>query len=153
MDKLDIKNEMAQFDLKNRNFYNELTIDEKKKFSNYLMIRWGSTVYGSSDLQEYYLLSTNEKLNKHFFALNKFPQLQWLCATTVSPGLGEKTHAWIKLKSKVTNNKIEKFLLSLYPTMKLDELKMLASLTTNAELKEMAKEMGMTKEQIKKELG
>ena len=40
-DKLSIGNEMRQFDLKNRKFYDELTEEERKKFSPYLMIRWG----------------------------------------------------------------------------------------------------------------
>ena len=53
-DKLNIANEMRQFDRKNRNFYDELTAEEKKKFSNYLMIRWGSAVEGSRELQEFY---------------------------------------------------------------------------------------------------
>jgi hypothetical protein len=33
-DKLNIANEMRQFDRKNRSFYDELTAEEKKKFSN-----------------------------------------------------------------------------------------------------------------------
>ena len=70
-DKLNIVNEMRQLDRKNRNFYSELTDEERKKFSNYLMIRWASCVDGSRDLQEFYLISTNERLNKHFFNISK----------------------------------------------------------------------------------
>ena len=81
MDKLSIQNEMSCFDRKDRDFYNSLTDEERKKFSNYLMIRWGSSVQGSRDLQEFYVISTNERLNKHFFAINRHPKLQWLCAT------------------------------------------------------------------------
>ena len=55
---------MKQFDLKNRNFYDELTDEEKKKFSNYLMIRWGSCVEGSQELQEFYLIAIVIKLQK-----------------------------------------------------------------------------------------
>ncbi len=33
-DKLNIANEMRQFDRKNRDFYNELSDEERKKFSN-----------------------------------------------------------------------------------------------------------------------
>ena len=51
MDKLSIQNEMSEFDRKTRKFYDELTVEERKKFSNYLMIRWGSSVQGSRDLQ------------------------------------------------------------------------------------------------------
>ena len=71
MEKLSIQNEMTQFDRKNRKFYDELTDEERKKFSNYLMIRWGSAVQGSQELQEFYLIATNERLNKHFFAINQ----------------------------------------------------------------------------------
>jgi hypothetical protein len=67
-EKLSIANEMRQFDRKNRNFYNELTDEEKKKFSTYLMIRWGSAVEGSRELQEFYVIACNERLNKHFFS-------------------------------------------------------------------------------------
>ena len=66
MDKLSIQNEMSEFDRKNRDFYDELTDEERKKFSNYLMIRWGSSVQGGRELQEFYVIATNERLNKHF---------------------------------------------------------------------------------------
>ena len=71
VDKLSINNEMLQFDNKTRDFYDNLTADERKKFSNFLMIRYGSSVQGSRDLQEFYLISTNERLNKHFFNINR----------------------------------------------------------------------------------
>jgi hypothetical protein len=72
-DKLNIANEMKQFDLKNRDFYDELTPEERKKFSNFLMIRWGSSVQGSQELQEYYVQSCNHYFNKNFFAISKHP--------------------------------------------------------------------------------
>lgn len=152
--KLLITNEMAQFDSKNRGFYESLTDEEKKQFSCYLMIRWGSAVEGSVDLQEYYVIACNERLNKHFFAVNKHPQLQWLMATSVSPGLGKFRHEWIpnKKKTEQSNNKLLKFLCALYPTSKMSDLELQASLMSKAEAKELAKKMGMTDEQIKKEL-
>lgn len=143
MDKLHISNEMAQFDRKNRDFYDSLTDEERKKFSNYLMIRWGSSVDGSRELQEFYLIATNERLNKHFFAINKHPKLQWLCATAVSPDLGSQRHNWIKTKKKETgNNTIKKKLAEFYPNMKEDEVEMLASITTDAEFKSFLKALG-----------
>lgn len=153
-DKLHISNEMAQFDLKNRGFYESLTEEEKKQFSCYLMIRWGSAVEGSVDLQEYYVLACNERLNKRFFEMNKHPQLQWLMATSVSPGLGKFRHEWIPNKKKEagSNNKMVKFLAALNPAMKMSDVELQAGLMTKAEAKQLAKQMGMTDEQIKKEL-
>jgi hypothetical protein len=103
--KLDIAYEMAQFDSKNRNFFDDLSEDEQKKFSPYLMIRWGATVRGDPDLQAYYLMSVNERLNKNFFDISttQHKKLQWLLASTVSPGLGKQRHDWLAGKKKESN--------------------------------------------------
>jgi hypothetical protein len=146
MDKLSIQNEMAEFDRKNRKFYDELTDEERKKFSNYLMIRWGSCVQGSRDLQEFYLIACNERLNKHFFAINRHPRLQWLCATTVSPGLGTHRHSWIAPKKKEgSTSAVRKQLSELYPNMKSDELDIMAAITTKKELDTYLRELGREK--------
>lgn len=131
---------MTQFDQKNRQFYDELTDDEKKKFSNFLMIRYGSSVQGSRDLQEFYLISCNERLNKHFFSINRHPKLQWLCATSVSPGLGSLRHNWIAPKKKESgSNTIKKQLIELHPHYKDDEIDLLASMVTKKDLDEYLK--------------
>jgi hypothetical protein len=146
MDKLSIVNEMTQFDRKNRRFYDELTDEEKKKFSNYLMIRWGSAVQGSSELQEFYLIATNERLNKHFFAINRHPKLQWLCATTVSPNMGTHRHQWIAPKKKEgSTSAIRKQLADLFPDMKNDELDLMAKITSKKELDTHLQQLGREK--------
>jgi len=145
-DKLNIANEMRCLDSKVRNFYDNLTEEERKKFSTYLMIRWGSSVVGPSELQEYYLIATNERLNKHFFELSKHPKLQWLLATTISPGMGNHRHQWIAPKKKEKgDNEIKKALMDLYPTMKADEINMLSKMITKKELREMMKDLGNDK--------
>jgi hypothetical protein len=147
-DKLNIANEMAEFDRKNRDFYDSLTDEEKKKFSNYLMIRWGSAVQGSRDLQEFYLISCNERLNKHFFAINRHPKLQWLCATTVSPGMGTHRHPWIAPKKKEPGaSGIKKQLAELYPSMKTDEIEVMAKINTKKDIDAYLKASG---QEIKK---
>jgi len=145
MDKLTIRNEMQQFDRKNRAFYDELTDEERKKFSNYLMIRWGSAVRGGRELQEFYVIATNERLNRNFFAVNRHPKLQWLMATAVSPGMGAQDHVWIAPKKKETgSNEVKKMLLDLYPAMKIRDIEILATLVDRKELKEYLREHGDT---------
>ena len=152
-DKLTIANEMRAFDSKDRMFYRQLTDEERKKFSNFLMIRWGSSVQGSAELQQYYLLSCNENLNKHFFDLARYPELQWLAATTVSPGMGTFRHDWIKQKKREgSNNKAVKFLRQIYPEYSEDELELLARINDTADLKKLAKEHGWDDKRIKSEL-
>lgn len=127
---------MRVFDNKDRDFYDSLTDDERKRFSNFLMIRWGSSVSGGRDLQEFYLISTNQRLNRHFFALHKHPKLQWLMATTVSPDMGSHRHNWISNKKKEpgASNSIKKHLGELFPHRKTDEIELLAEMTTKKEL-------------------
>ena len=140
-DKLNIANEMRMFDRKVRTFYDDLTPEEKKKFSTYLMIRWGSAVEGSRELQEFYVIATNERLNKNFFNLSRHPKLQWLLATTVSPGLGTPRHNWIAPKKK-ESGATKKKLRELYPHLKDDEIDLMAAITTKKELDEFIKQHG-----------
>ena len=143
MDKLSIQNEMAQFDRKNREFYNELTDEERKKFSNYLMIRWGSAVQGSRELQEFYVIATNERLNKRFFDINRHPRLQWLCATTVSPGLGTQRHPWIAPKKREAGaSGIRKQLAELYPHLKDDEVELMSRINSKKDIDTYLKASG-----------
>lgn len=152
-DPLLIKNEMKGFDRKDRDYYDKLTDEQRKKFSTYLMLRWGSAVTGSSDLQAYYLISTNENVNKNFFELGKHPKLQWLTCTTVSPDMGYQNHYWLSTKKRGGNNKVYKFLEKMYPDMKSDELDTLVLINDIKDIKLFAKEMGMSDKEIKKELG
>lgn len=154
MDKLSINNEMAQLDTKNRAFYDELNEEERKKFSTYLMLRYAASVEGGPDIQEWYLRVTNERINANFFDLGKHPKLQWLLCTTVSPDMGRQRHYWQASKKKEgSNSKALKFLTKLYPHLRSDELELLAELNDAKELKAVAKTMGMSDSDIKKDLG
>jgi len=145
MDKLSIQNEMACLDRKTRDFYDNLTDEERRKFSNYLMIRWGSAVSGSRELQEFYVIATNERLNKHFFAVNQHPKLQWLMATSVSPALGVQRHNWIAPKKRdSTDGDTKKTLAGLYPAMKSSDIELLSRLITKKELQAHLRELGNT---------
>lgn len=143
MDKLSIQNEMTQFDRKNRVFYDELTVEERKKFSNFLMIRWGSSIQGSAELQHYYLQSSNHYVNKHFFAISRHPKLQWLCATAVSPGLGTQRHQWIAPKKKEAGaSGIRKQIAELFPHLKDDEIELMSKINTKKDIDAYLKQLG-----------
>jgi hypothetical protein len=152
---MSIAEELAAFDRKNRTFYDDMSDDEKKKFSAFMMIRWGATVQGSRELQEYYLASTNERLNKYFFDISskEHAKLHWLLASTVSPGLGKQYHPWLGAKKKdAGSNKVRKFLEKHNSHMKPADLDVLEAVVTQEELIEMAVGYGYTPDQIKKEL-
>ena len=150
---LQINDEMAAYDRKDRAYYDNFTDEDRKKFSTYLMLRYGASVTGSSDLQAYYLLAVNERVNKNFFDLNKHPKLQWLMCTTVSPGMGRQSHYWQGTKKKEGNSKAAKFLAKLYPNLREDEIDLLAKINDEKTIKQLAKTMGLEDKDIKKELG
>jgi hypothetical protein len=151
-DPLSIQEEMKAFDRKDRNYYDKFTDEERKKFSTYLMLRWGATVSGSEDLQAYYLMATNERVNKNFFDLSKHPKLQWLCCTTVSPGMGKQHHQWIATKKKDGNNKAHKFLTELHPHLKPDEIELLVKINDKRDIENLAREHGYDDKTIKAKL-
>jgi ribonuclease I len=149
VNKLDIGYEMAQLDLRNRQFYDELNDEERKKFSTYLMLRWGSVVNGIPELQQYYLQAMNERVNKRFFDINRHPKLQWLLLTTVSPNMGKHRHEWMAYSSKTVKNKRAQKMLELYPHIKSDEAELLADKITDQQYKGMLVERGYSDKEIK----
>lgn len=145
VNKLDIKSEMRAFDRKDRDFYDDLTDEEKKKFAPFLMIRWGSAVEGSRELEEYYVIATNERLNRHFFSINtaRHKKLQWLMATAVSPDLGDQRHCWIAAYKRDKAQSARRRALSrIRPDLDDAELDVLMVITTDQEIRQHAKDTG-----------
>jgi hypothetical protein len=146
-DKLNIRNEMRHLDNKDRMFYDDLTAEERKKFSNFLMIRWSSSVSGPRDLQEYYVQSCNHYLNRDFFAINRHPKLQWLLASAISPKTGCHDHSWISPKKKDTGGSdVKKMLMKLYPNQKMADIELMSRINTKKDLTALLKDMGIEKE-------
>jgi len=145
---------LSAADSKDRMFYSRLSEEDRKGVGLFPLIRYMSTSDGDVDMQSYFLAATNEYFNKNFFALKDHPELQWLCATTVSPMPMQNGHKWLsfkKGKSKVPKN-LQEFVLRLYPEFSDEEIDLFVSLHTAAELEAIAEDMGMSKDQIKKEL-
>jgi len=153
---LQIQNEMAQVDMKNRDFYDSLSPEHKKKFSNYLMLKWTPSVYGSAEMQAYYLMSVNENLNVHFFEINKHPKLQWLCCTVVSPGMGKQRHYWLASKKKSAGGPptaLRKELLTRFPAMKVADIDNILKFTPKEKMEEWLKNLGIQDKELRGLLG
>jgi hypothetical protein len=155
MSKLSLNNELRALDTKDRDFYDSLDDDEKKKFSPYLMLRYSANVESQNPhMIDWYLHSTNERVNKNFFDINttKHKKLQWLVCTTASPGAGSQRHYWTNYKKKESNNKAVKFLKEIYPTFKDDEIELLARLNDKKDIRDLARQHGWDEKRIKAEL-
>ena len=119
--------------------------DIKKDLWN--LNRYISSVKGNFEKQALAVFQVNNYYNKNWAELGaKHPKLQWqlLC---VAGNTGKKEfHPWIGLKKKKDDSsKAVKFLSTIYPNMKLDEVETLARISTKKEIREFAKEHGYDK--------
>jgi len=145
-EKVELNRVLKALDAKDRGFYDRLTDEEKKGFSMFLMLRYASSVHGPLELQHYCLAATNHYANRDFFNLGKHPKLQWLCLTATSPDMGSQRHQWIGMKKKASTSKKgaekRKILSEMYPTYKEEDIGLLASITTDDEIKEYLRSLG-----------
>jgi hypothetical protein len=147
--KLDIKRELKAVDTREYEFYDNLTDEEKKAFSPYILMRYTSNIQGDASLQEWFLETTNEYVNKHHWTLSKNhkPLLWKLFAGT---GVGQSMyHPYLAAGKKGKANKIEKLLSEIYPAWKLDDIKTLASMMDKKDVDELFDKMGFDKKQRK----
>jgi len=156
-DKIELKEKLAFVDMNVRAAWDEMTPDQQKSLKQeyFILNRYISNVQGQSrDVQEHFVLTVNEYFNKHWNLLQKHPKLLWLLLCMCSWN-GEKVffHQWLGNKKKTgTGGKKMRFLEEIYPNRKTDELEMLAEITTDKEIKELARKYGMDEATIAKKL-
>jgi len=147
--KLDIKRELNAVDQKNYDFYDNLTDEEKKAFSPFILMRYTSNVQGDRDIQEWFVEMTNECVNKNFNDLSKgHKALLWKLFAATGAGIN-CYHPYLAAGKKEKANKIEKLLAELKPAMKMSDIKLWASMMTKADKEELFDKMGFDKKQRK----
>ena len=138
---LPIKDILAAIDMGAKNVWDELTDEDRKQVSFWLLNRYVSSVKGNREKQELAVFKTNEYYNKNYMDVSKHSKLQWqlLC---MSGNTGKiEYHQWIGHKKKTgDNSKGVKLLEQIYPNMKQDEVELLARTSTKKELKQLAEE-------------
>lgn len=146
---LDLARLLAAVDNKDYNFYDNLTEAELKEFSPYVLMRYISNVdTRDRDVQEWFVEMTNEMVNKNHWELSKnHEKLHWLLYSAVGAGI-KSFHPYLPALKKELN-KIEKLLAELHPTYKLDDVKLLASLMSDKDKKELLDAMGFDKKDRK----
>jgi hypothetical protein len=146
------KEMIPSVDLNIKDLWDAATDDGRKEIKGDL---WNLNRYISSvksndrNLQEHFVLAVNEFYNKNWVDIQKHPKLQWqsLCACHYHTG---KTyfHEYIPF-NKGKTNKLENLIGELYPTMKIEEVKMLAKMMTKEDREELFDKMGFDKKQRK----
>ena len=135
-----LKEIMAAIDKKDRKFYNNLSDEQKKAFSAWMMMRYCSSVQGRDAAN--YIYMTNELVNFQFSEVSKHPELQWLLLSAC--GVGKiQFHPYLKPpNARKKKNKVFEFLYSLFPHMKTEDINNLIDINTIEELKDLAKSNG-----------
>lgn len=147
--KLDIKRELNAVDTKNYGFYDNLTAEEKKAFSPYILMRYTASVQGDRDIQEWFLETTNEMVNKNYSDISKdHKALQWKLFAATGAGVN-CYHPYLGAGKKEKANKIEKLLCELNPSMKMSDIKIWASMMDKKDKEELFEKMGFDKKQRK----
>jgi hypothetical protein len=148
---LDLKRVMRAIDKKDYDFYDNLTPEDKKLFSPYLSLRWMASVTGNEDLQSYYLLSTNERVNKNFWSISKHHKLCWLCMVAAAPGVGEQFHYWLTAKKKEgsSKKKVRDELLKAFPTLKESDIDLMLLTNTEQDIAEWLNQQGLEDKEVK----
>lgn len=142
---LTLSKQLRAIDTKDRGFYDRLTEEERKKFSLYLMFKYSGSVEGIPELEHYYLMAQNQRVNKNFFALSRHPKLQWLLCTTVSPGMGVHRHYFMKPSKE---NKSKSLLSQIYSDLDDQEIDVLQAILTEQDIINLAKQHGIDDKQI-----
>jgi hypothetical protein len=122
----DLFKAIEALDRKDYNYLNNLTEEQRKKFSPYMLLRWMSCVKGNPDVTAYYLMNVNAVANKHMFNeyVIRHPQLQWLMLCAASPGIGKQYHQWLphlkegigKLEDRATVKEVGEYFAKIYPS-------------------------------------
>jgi len=148
--KLDIKRELNAVDQKNYNFYDNLTDEERKAFSPYILMRYTANVQmPDRDIQEWYVEMTNEMVNKNHWDLSKeHKALLWKLFAATGTG-ATAYHPYLAAGKKEKANKIERLLAELNPAMKMTDVKLMASMMSKKDREELFDKMGFDKKQRK----
>ena len=154
-EKVELKEKIQAVDQNVRELWDAMDEQNQKNLSRefFILNRYISNVKNQPRaIQEHFVITVNEYFNKHWNSLQKHPKLMWLLLCMCSYN-GERTffHEWIGKKTE--SNKKEKFFEDLYPNKKTDEIRLLASLHTDAEVKNIAREHGMDEAEVKRRFG
>lgn len=146
---LDLSRVLNELDRGNKDFYRNLSDEEKKAYVPLVLMRYMSSLGDQSPNQAYAIIAANDLVNIGFWQLSKHPELQHLllCLT----GLGAKQYRpWISNKSKSSKTKVlDEFLMELYPGINEDELEILKDGFNDASFKKFCHSAGKSDQETK----
>ena len=140
---LDLKSTLRAVDMRDKQFYDKMSDEDKKKYSPYMLMRYASSISSKDKFYvEHYVEMVNECVNKHLFTLSsKHKKLCWIL-TSMCGALQPQFHPWIKPMKRVPNKSLKQ-LQKIYPTMKETDLETLDKIISDKELEELLESHGI----------
>jgi hypothetical protein len=150
MTKLTLKEILPQIDRGNAEWWDTLTDEERKQISFWLLNRYVSSSNGTLTDVAMAVLMTNEYYNKNWNVLGtRHPKLQWQLLCMINENRKSRLHKYINLKRTAdSNSKSVKLLLKLFPNKKLDEVALLARISTKEDIRKIARSHGLEEKDI-----
>jgi len=141
-EKIPLKEILGAMDRRDFNWYSNLDDEKKKQFSSWLFLRYASSAKGKD--KDEVLLNTNEFVNKYYKDLYKHEDLMWKLFCLTSTGRNQ-FHEYIKPpNSRIKTDTISQFISQTYPHMKGDEIELFRQLNSDDDIKQMARDTGMS---------
>lgn len=137
---------LPNLDVGNFDYYNSLTDAQKKEFSAFIVMKFMSAVRNEKDVP-HYLIAVNKVVNRDFWELSEYKDLQYLLLTLC--GIGSKKRHYFPGK-QLADTALFKFLKECYPFMKADEVQMFLDINEPDDIIELAKDFGLQDNELKK---
>jgi hypothetical protein len=147
-EKVELKEKISAVDENVRELWDAMDAEQQKSLKSefFILNRYISNAKTSNrEVQQHFVLTVNEYFNKHWNLLQKHPKLMWLLLCMCSyDGKTQFYHEWIGNKKKTgSDSKKVKFLTDIYPNKKIDEIELMAKMSTDKDLKDLAKRYGL----------
>lgn len=152
--KVELKEKMQAIDTNVKELWDAMDEVQQKHLMGefFILNRYISSVKSNNrEYQEHFVIAVNEYYNKNWAVLQKHPKLLWflLCMCSYD-GRTLFYHEWIGGKKKT--GKVDKkiaFLADLCPNDKMEDIELMATIISDAELKDLARSMGYSDSEIK----
>lgn len=130
---------LSSIDRQQLDFYQNLSDEEKKAYSPFVIMRYMSSLANKDSNQMYAILATNDLVNIGFSDLNKHPELQHKLLCCAGTG-GRQYRPWIPVPKgrRGAQNTVIKFFSEIYPHLNDSEIDLLFATVTSRDLSELA---------------
>ena len=146
--KLDLGQTLYAMDTRNKTYYKNLSDDEKKSFAALVLMRFMSSAPDQGGSHEYHLEVVNDIVNRNFWQLSKFPDLQYQLLTICGTG-SKQYHNWLPNSKRQNASKVRDFFKRVYPDLNDLEFDILIKKYDSDSFHNLLKEYGIQNDEIK----